>query len=127
MKLFHISDILSVTTGKLLSTRRMDGVYDILNHMTGESLVTHQLPRAIKICAPFLLQQHPELLVVDADNVDENNLGAWIDKQLKVYGEFLAVEPLAPGRYQSMDPIEEAKELVDDCDTFTDRSTDLKR
>ncbi|WP_445080300.1 DUF7736 domain-containing protein [Brevibacillus laterosporus] len=53
MKSFHISDILSVTTGKLLSTRRMDGVYDILNHMTGESLLTHQLPRAIRVCAPF--------------------------------------------------------------------------
>ncbi|MFB0830741.1 hypothetical protein ACEU2D_14145 [Brevibacillus laterosporus] len=46
---------------------------------------------------------------------------AWIDKQLKVYGEFLAVEPLAPGRYQSMDAIEEAKELVDDYDTSPDR------
>lgn len=127
MKLFHISDVLSVTTGKLVSTRRMDGVYDILNHMTGESLVTHQLPRAIKVCAPFILRQHPKLLVVDADNVNEDNLEKWVDEQSKVYGEFLAVEPLNPGRYQSMDAIEEAKEMVDDCDTFPDRSTDVKR
>ena len=40
-KTFHISDILSVTTEVLLSTRRMEGVHD--NWMTGDDLFTHQL------------------------------------------------------------------------------------
>lgn len=42
---FHLGDILSVTTGCLLSPRRMEGVYDILNFMTADNLFTHQLGR----------------------------------------------------------------------------------
>ena len=60
-KKFHLSDILSVTTGRLVSTRHMDGIYDILNFMTGDNLFTHQLPRASKECEPYLLKQFPEL------------------------------------------------------------------
>jgi hypothetical protein len=29
-KQFHISDVLSITTGRLVSTRHMTGVYDLL-------------------------------------------------------------------------------------------------
>ena len=54
---FHIGDILSVTTGRLVSPRRMDGVYDILNFMTGDNLFTHQLPRAARECAGPLAAQ----------------------------------------------------------------------
>ena len=45
-KRFHISDILSITTGRLVATRHVEGIYDILGFMTGEELFTHQLPRA---------------------------------------------------------------------------------
>lgn len=45
-KRFHLGDVLSITTGHLLSPRHMEGVYEILNHMTGDQLFTHQLPRA---------------------------------------------------------------------------------
>lgn len=45
-KTFHLGDILTITTGRLVSPRHMEGVYDILNWMTGEDLlVTHQIPR----------------------------------------------------------------------------------
>lgn len=45
-KSFHIGDVLSAMTGTLVSPRHIGGVYDVLNWMTGESLMTHQLPRA---------------------------------------------------------------------------------
>jgi hypothetical protein len=35
-KQFHISDVLSVSTGALVSTRRMDGVYDIMGHIVDD-------------------------------------------------------------------------------------------
>src|SRR5579871_5263795 len=53
---FHLSDVLTVTTGLVLSNRHMEGVYDILNYMTGESLFTHQLPRAMVACRPSLFR-----------------------------------------------------------------------
>jgi hypothetical protein len=33
---FHISDILSVSTGALLSSRRMDDIHDIMRHIVGD-------------------------------------------------------------------------------------------
>lgn len=59
---FHISDVLSVTTGYLVSTRHIQGVYDILNHMTGENLFTHMLPAASDLCQPRLREQFPDLM-----------------------------------------------------------------
>ena len=42
-KAFHISDILSVTTGRLVSTRHMEGVYDVIGHLVGRDVLTHEL------------------------------------------------------------------------------------
>lgn len=38
MKAFHIGDVLTVTTGRLVSPRHMYGVYEILNFLTGDRL-----------------------------------------------------------------------------------------
>ena len=62
MKLFHISDVLSVTTGRLVSSRHMDGIYEILNFLTGYNLFTHQLPRAMNECKPWLRSTFPGLM-----------------------------------------------------------------
>jgi hypothetical protein len=61
VRLFHISDVLSITTGRLVSSRHMEGIYDILNFLTGDELLTHQLPRAAKECEPWLKTQFPQL------------------------------------------------------------------
>lgn len=60
-KEFSLGDVLSITTGRLLSERHIDGVYDILNWMTGDDLFTHQLPRAGRACEPWLIEQYPTL------------------------------------------------------------------
>ena len=62
MKLFHISDVLSVTTGRLVSSRHMDGIYEILNFLTGDNLFTHQLPRAMNECKPWLRSTFPGMM-----------------------------------------------------------------
>jgi len=54
MRKFHISDILTVTTGKMVSVHNVEGLYDILNYMTEDNLYTHQLPRAMEECEPYL-------------------------------------------------------------------------
>lgn len=74
---FHIGDILSVTTGRLVSPEHIGGVYKILNWMTSENLMTHQLPRASRECEPFLKAQHPdlsEIVVPDSINSEETLL-----------------------------------------------------
>lgn len=56
---FGLGIVLSATTGRLLCD--MGGVYEILNHMTGDNLFTHVLPRAFRFAAPLIKAQYPEL------------------------------------------------------------------
>jgi hypothetical protein len=108
---FHIGDILTITTDILVSPRLVEGIYDILNYMTGDDLMTHQLPRAAGVCKPHLLSQHPQLAQVDASGVNENNWQAWLAEQVAEYGEYLPVEPLGPVEYERKDPLDELREM----------------
>lgn len=112
---FHLGDILTVTTGRLVSPRHMDGIYDILGWMTGESLFTHQLPRAAGECQGPLLAQHPDLAAVEVpesfgDGPEaEAAVACWLAAQVAVYGETREVAPLAPGDHTHIDPLTEMR------------------
>lgn len=112
MRNFDISDILSVTTGRLVSTRHMAGLCDILNYMTGDDLSTHAIPRAGRECEPFLLEQHPQLKNVDASSVTPDNWQAWLAEQRKTYGDELPVAPLPKHAHEFIDPMSELAEKV---------------
>ena len=112
MKQFHIGDILTVTTGKLVSLRHMEGVYEILNFMCGDSLYTHQLPRASKECRPYLIAQHPQLAAVTGDEVTPENFGEWLAAQVATHGEYLPVNPLPAHAHEFIDPLSELAEKV---------------
>ena len=114
-KKFHLGDVLSITTGRLVSTRHIGGVYDILNFMTGDNLFTHQLPRASRECALILLEQHPQLKEINADLVDKDNWKEWLGEQVKLYGEELTVSPLKTGAYEYIDPIFEIMAMKPDA------------
>ncbi|GGW15763.1 hypothetical protein GCM10018980_51730 [Streptomyces capoamus] len=108
---FALADVLSVTTEKLLSRRHMDGIYDILSYMTGQSLFTPQLPDACDKAKPALLEQHPQLVdVCPPDGLDRHDLLAWLTEAERVHGETLDVQPLTD--WQHRDPIEDACDKV---------------
>lgn len=68
----QLGDILSITTGCLLSRRGIAGVYAILNHMTGDNLGTHQLPRVSDECKTHLLTQLPQLATIEVPNFEND-------------------------------------------------------
>jgi hypothetical protein len=104
---FPLADILSVTTEKLLSRRHMDGIYEILNFMTGQDVFTHQLGDACDKAKPALLQQHPNLADVrPPDGLDQHDLMAWLVETERVHGEALEITSLSDWEYR--DPIEDA-------------------
>ncbi len=104
---FHLGDVLSITTGRLVSPRKIGGVYAILNFMTGDNLFTHQLPRACDECAPELLRQHPQLAAVVVPDLTPETWRAWLDGQATVFGEELEVAPLSLHQHERRDPVEE--------------------
>ena len=134
-KEFHLGDVLSITTGRLVSSRHIDGVYDILNFMTGDNLFTHQLPRASRECEPYLLMQFPQLATPEMDaavakldkelrNLDvvpshrrndkaKEIVSKWLAEQIAVYGETLSVEPLPKGFiHEVKNPIDELENMM---------------
>ncbi len=111
-KQFHIGDILSITTGRLISPRLIEGIYDILNYMTGDTLFTHQLPRASRFCAPYLIRQFPQLKDADAEGITKDNWKEKLNGFVKQYGEFLDVETLPKGTYGHIEPISELETMV---------------
>lgn len=106
---FHLGDVLSVTTGRLLAPRGMDALYDLLNFMTGDNLFTHQLPRASDECAPALLEQHPDLKAVEVPDKfrDTAHVEQWLAEQVAQFGECRMVAPLAEGDHTRIDPLTE--------------------
>ena len=108
---FPLADVLSITTEKLLSRRHMDGIYGILNFMTGQDVFTHQLGDAVDKVKPALVQQHPHLDGLQPpDGLDKADLMAWLVEAERVHGEEIEVQPLSDWTFR--DPIEDA------CDKF---------
>ena len=124
----HILDILSITHDRLISLDHMDGIYKILNYLTGENLFTRQLVRASKTCKPYLLKTYPILADsrIDAafekltevlehlkqqDSPDDDIMLAikgWaVQYVYPVTGEYLDILPL-DRPYLTMNPVDEA-------------------
>ena len=113
---FHLGDILSISTGRLISPRGMGGVYDILNYMTGDDLFTHQLPRAAGECKPYLLDQMPwlaEIQLVDDFFGDEvEDWGVWLLCQVAERGAHHPVWTTPMDDHDVIDPINELRDMV---------------
>lgn len=109
---FPLDEVLTVTTGRLVARRHMDGVYDVLNHMTGDNLSTLQLLRAADACLPVVLAQHPDLAAVTADQVPSTAeaIWPWLEALERQYGAERSLVPLA--EWEHRDPVEEACDMV---------------
>jgi hypothetical protein len=108
---FRLGDVLSVTTERLVSPRHMEGVHEILDYLTGDTLFTHQLPRAMGECKPALLAQHPQLAEVqvpdDLGNSEDPvaEVADWLASQVEQYGEMLEISPLDPADHIRIHPV----------------------
>jgi hypothetical protein len=109
---FHLGDILSLTTGRLVSPRHMDGVHDLCSFMAGEPVWTHQLPRVARECEPALLAQHPDLADIEVPDFPAGSGAAgavdrWLSDQVARFGEWREVLPLKPDDHTSIDSLAE--------------------
>lgn len=111
---FHIGDVLSITTGILVSRDLIGGVYKILNWMTGEELYTHQLPRVCREAAPVLLAKYPALAdaQAQAEAVTPDSINNFLAKMEARYGKTLAVPKLNADQHERIDPMSELAERV---------------
>lgn len=98
---FPLADVLSTTTPTLLSRRGMEGLGDLLNYMTGDTLAQWQFLRAADECAAALCDQHPLLSELQPpQGADKADLYAWLVEAERVHGGEVEVAPLADWRHQ---------------------------
>jgi hypothetical protein len=108
-KTFPLGQVLTALTGTLLCD--IDGLYAVHNFLTGQSLYTHQLPRAFRICAPFVAEQHPDLAALDWSGVNRKNCRKWLQVQVRRFGPTRELSPLPAGAYEAMHPLDELVEM----------------
>ena len=115
---FHIADLLTTVTGRLLGD--MDGLYRVCDVVTGVSHMTHQLPRASEVVAPWLLEQHPWLadVTVPDDLSGELPVRAFVAGLAAQHGEWHEVEPMPFGMYVGRDPMAELREMAPHAEVF---------
>jgi hypothetical protein len=113
---FNIGAILSITGEAMMCD--IGDIYDLLGWMTGESLMTHQLPRASRECEGFLRETFPDLANVDVptwtempgwDRLDNDGkmrvITAWLDA---VPGDASREVPRLPAEdHTHIDPLTE--------------------
>ncbi len=121
-KIFSLGAVLSVTTGLMLCD--MGELYDILNHLLTDDLMTHQLPRALRACAPGLARQHPQLVGVGPSEQDRSFwaeihdpevrmalIKEWVAMREDRHGKYIPVRPLSGIDYERKDPITELLDM----------------
>jgi hypothetical protein len=111
---FDLGDILSITTGVLVSPRLMEGVHEFLTFMAGELVWTHQLPRVAREARPVILHQHPQLADCSftISEPTSRQVDMWLAAQKRRFGDTLPILPLNADEHERIDPLSELVEKV---------------
>jgi len=123
-KKFHLSDILMVTTNRLLRPGGMEGIYNILSFMTSDRVYSIQLSRVVLECRPYLFNSMPWLREIDASGVDESNWKEWMAGMVNKYGKFHDVETIPMDDHDIIDPHVELAEMLGDESKIIDLNID---
>ena len=94
---FHIGDLLSVTTGVLVSPRYMEGLSDVVGYLTGADIDVDRIPESLAACRAYIVQELPALSDIAAEDVDFETWRTWLDSQKEQLGEWLMLPRPKPG------------------------------
>lgn len=124
-KIFALADVLSVSTGVTLPNDEnhspLDAVYGVMNHVTGSSLMTHQLPAFFDEVAESLMRQHPFLESIELPKRGEKDsndeyvalLRSWVKSKERVHGKTLEIEQDPSfGSISPLDGLPEGKKII---------------
>lgn len=102
---FPTGVVLTAATGILCCD--MGDVYVVYNHLTGADLFTHQLPRAIRVCKDWVVEQHPWVADVDFTGINADTHAAWLQAVVAKHGLDHDLAPLPAGSWLPIDPLTE--------------------
>lgn len=118
-KYFSLGQVLSIVT-PILCVQDIGELYEILNAMSGDNLATHQLGRVADEVAPYLLDQYPQLALIDADRLaGSDKIWQELKRLQSIYGDYLLIYPMHREDHDQIDPIDELRRLRPDATIIT--------
>lgn len=85
-KEFDLEDVLCVTTERMVSKRGIVAVYEVIEFVLGQSLMTHQIPDELRKAQAKIRKQYP-LLAWEVPPVDVDGLNNWVDAMTTTHGK----------------------------------------
>lgn len=95
MKTFPTLDIASAYTGTCLNPDDIMGFHAVLDHVLGDTLMTHQLPAASRAADVALAAQFPWLADLEPPRGDLDALARFNERLVSTYGPTLDVRSAA--------------------------------
>lgn len=126
-KKFSTEAVLAVYTGRLVCP--IQGVYDVVSHLTGNDVYTHQIPRLMAPCKTAIAEQIPQLHRKDVTRIidslpirlqkstqDQINaeIAAWCADVRNMLGNSLTLTPMEDAVFWQTDPVESARDVAGD-------------
>jgi hypothetical protein len=112
---FHIGDILSVSTGYMVSPTDFGAVHELIEYLVGGPVMTHSLVALAEPCKRAMLRQHPQLAGVDMTGITKENYPARLAEQVARFGEYLPVRPMTPDEFRPPEPLRDLYEIKPDA------------
>lgn len=108
VKTFPIVDVISAYSGIMLC-ENFDSVWKVADHVTGQSLMTHQLATEHPMYAEALVEQHPFLSDLDVPtrakgNFSRATVDAFLVEVTEQYGETLEIATVTD--YRRLHPLD---------------------
>lgn len=107
-KHFDLGDVLTITTGVLVSRSGAQALYDVLDHVEGREHYTHELVDAANRCKQFIIDQHPQLAAITREHLIGRGKKVFdvIRVQERIFGRRFAIvrmtEPLVTDPHESL-------------------------
>lgn len=110
---FPTAYVMSTLTGRLMSDG-MSSIYEVLNWMTDENVMSHQFPRIMREARKVLVKRYPAMAqaVDEAEQVTQENWQTWRDRWIDRYGPTIAVPKFDADTHERIDPHSELAEQV---------------
>lgn len=90
-KEFSTLDVVTVTSGVLISARLLDAVYDVCGWMLDDTLMTHQLSAASRVVEPYIIGQHPWVASLRVPGYPGPALKSFCERLVETRGETLTL------------------------------------
>jgi hypothetical protein len=120
MTMFTVGEILTVMHDRMV-TDSFVGIHKLAEHLAGEPVWTHQLPRVWSESQPWLREQFPDLAAVDipdspeSDAMSKDDWRTWLTEIERCHGSSRVVQPMPKQDHTSVDPISEWRMMRPDA------------